>query len=210
MAVADVTICKKRVDELLLASLDSRYSGVLSGRSTYTEDQEILDAILEADMLICQAHMATEGDLYRSTWLTQSGNLAHGALLPVSTGEIGQVSVDGAVANLAASKGEILAIRNNSAVYPLTTEWYFIEDVFIYHTGTNAVVYFTSFTKTTVCQAPQVDEGAIVAGTVSILLKDGMDQEMFTYYSNLFKMQIGLIKGEAQVVPQAEQFERAA
>ena len=140
MPATSLTTCQRRVISVLFANRLSPYAGTTSGsNSRYQVTQEITDAILEYDALICQARMSNPGDPYRNTWMSVSPDLANGELIPPQIGALGGVEVKVGTtytpARFASSKAEILAMRAHPALYPDAKNWAFVEDGILYQNG---------------------------------------------------------------------------
>lgn len=210
MAV-DVNAVAKRVIELLLAAgRASRYTAVAGDNARYAVTQEILDAILEADANVCRAICETPGHSFASTFLTDTDALESGEEVPGFAGGIVDVKVDGTSARLASSRGEILEVAANSALYPDIGGWYFVENSILFHTGTGGVVRHAAFSMTDACQAHESYRSAVVAGAVMLLAKDGGDPAFYQHYVGIFAQQERAIRGGQMVVPEATAYEQLA
>lgn len=210
--------CQKRIISILMANRLSPYAGTVgtgSGQnSRYQVNQEITDAILEADAVICQARISTPGDPYRNTWVNFTADLAHAALIPPHIGSVGGVDVKvGSTytpARFTSSKAEILAMRAHPALYPNAQNWCFIEDAIIYHNGDSARLWRTTFTKSAVPQAPEQDQTAVIAGALAGLAKDGaVTPEIYTMGATYFQWYLQTqIKGQMVALPEIQQIEQ--
>lgn len=218
MPATNLQTCQKRVISILMANRLSPYAGTVgtgsSQNSRYQVTQEITDAILEADAVICQARISMPGDPYRNTWVTFSADLAHAALIPPHIGSVGGVDVKvGSTytpARFTSSKAEILAMRAHPTLYPNAQNWAFLEDAVIYHNGDYARVWRSLFTKSSVCQSPEQDQTAVIAGAVGTLPKDGaVTPEIYQMGANYFQWYIeSVIKGNPVPLPEVQQIEQ--
>lgn len=216
MPAVNLTTVKKRVVSILMANRLSPYSGAVgTGQSTnsrYQSDVEIADAILDADSVICQARISNPGDPYRNTWMNTTADLASGSLIPPSIGALGGVEVKvGSTytpARFTSSKAEILAMRAHSALYPNAQNWAFIEDGMLFHNGDYGRVWRSTFTKSTVCQAPEQDEFAVIVGAVASLAKDGaVTPEIYQMSGQYFQVYLQMLRGESVALPAVETIE---
>lgn len=201
-----------------MANRLSPYAGVVGtgsgGKSLYQVNQEITDAILEADAVICQARISTPGDPYRNTWVNFSADLAHAALIPPHIGSVGGVDVKvGSTytpARFASSRAEILAMRAHPALYPNAQNWAFIEDSQLFHNGDYGRVWRSTFTKSAVCQAPEQDQTAVIGGALGGLSKDGaVTPEIYTMGATYFQWYLQTqIKGQMVALPEIQMIEQ--
>lgn len=216
MGVVLITKVTDRVKFLLLAS--TTYGGAASSSvlSTFPDDNEFKDAGLEADAVIVRDIIETEGHPYRTQFLAASSVLSSGDMIPAHVGSIGKVEIDDGSTGykggtLAASRSDVLEVVLNPSLYPDSKRWYWIEDTEIVHTGSGAKVWYPSFTPSaSVCQAPDAYTEAVIAGTISLLYKDGSAVDFFQHYSQLFNMQREAIRNKELVIPTAQQFQRMA
>ena len=214
MPTVNLLRCQKRVVSILFANRLSPYAGTASGsNSRYQVTQEITDAILEADAVICQARMNTPGDPYRASWQAYSADLANGALIPPGIGSVGGLQVKvGLVytdARFTGSRAELLAMRAHPALYLNAANWGFIEDGVLYHNGDFGRVWMPEFTKSTTCQAPETDELGVIATALGGLPKDGaVTPEIYSAGASYSQWYIATqIKGERMALPEVEQIE---
>lgn len=219
MPTVNDTVIRKRVVALLLANRASPYAGTVgtgsSTNSRYQSDAEITDAMLEADAQVCLARMSNPGDPFRETWMTVASGLANGDRIPAFTGAVGDVDVDAGSghvpAKYASSRMELIEIGDNPTLYPDADKYCFVEDGRVFHNAVNARVHYPSFIKSTVCQSPEADEAAVIAGTVSFLVKDGSSSpELFAAMAAYFQAYLAMLRGEEVLLPKVEQFERMA
>lgn len=218
MPSTNLQTCQKRVISILMANRLNPYAGVVgtgsSQNSRYQVNQEITDAILEADAVICQARISTPGDPYRNTWVSFSADLAHAALIPPHIGSVGGVEVKvGSTytpARFTSSKAEILAMRAHPTLYPDAKNWAFIEDAQIFHNGDFARVWRSSFTKSATCQSPDQDQTSVIAGALGGLAKDGsVTPEIYTMGATYFQWYLQTqIKGQVVALPEIQQIEQ--
>lgn len=218
MPSTNLQTCQKRVISILMANRLSPYAGVVgtgaSQNSRYQVTQEITDAILEADAVICQARISTPGDPYRNTWVSFSADLAHAALIPPHIGSVGGVDVKVGEtytpARFTSSKAEILAMRAHPTLYPNAQNWAFIEDSQLFHNGDFGRVWRSMFTKSAACQSPEQDQTAVIAGAVGSLPKDGsVTPEIYSMGASYFQWYIDSeIKGKPVPLPEIQQIEQ--
>jgi hypothetical protein len=198
----------------------ARYSGTVSateGSARFEVLQEITDAIIEADMLVCLAVMDTPGHPYRVSFMTASSNLANEAYVPAHVGAHGDVQIDETGTGsfkggmLAASKDEVLEVIQCPTLYANAKRFYFIEDSKLYHTGSAARIYYPSFTKNdSACQAHEAYTSAVIAGAVASLVKDATGDEFALFYARQFESMLGMIREKLLAVPELQQYEKAA
>ena len=205
---------RARVISLLQANRLDPYSGTVgtgsSTNSRYQVDQEINDAILEADAVVCLTIIETSGHPFAAQFLTSSGNLAHGTVIPAHIGTIAKVTVDGTPSRQTKSLTELLEVKANAALYPSATKYHFIESNYIYNTGTNAVVVYPAYVKTSACQAHEVYEAAVVCLAIALLAKDGsLTPELYSEYGGYADRYLGMIRGRQETLPELEQVEKA-
>lgn len=217
MGVVSIATVRTRVISALMANRLAPYSGTISSpptNSRYQTAAEFNDVILEVDALIVLARISNPGDEYRPNWITATPNLASGDFIPPHVGANGHVDVAvGATflpASYAKSRAEMLAVIAHPALYPDAQRWAFIEDSQIWHNGDAARVWCPTFTKTSNCQAPDVDELAEVMGTIGFLVKDGsVTPELYSTGANYFAAYLQMLKGEQVILPEVESLERA-
>src|ERR1041384_745947 len=214
MAVTSITRVQKRVIQILLAApTTDPYAGTVIGSNNqpaaarYPVDQEVTDAILEADARVCLAIIESIGNGYRSQFLTTSASLSNGDNIPAHVGQIAVIEVDGSPARMARTRNQMIQVIENPELYVEAQKWYWTDDISIYHNGTAATVQYPSFTITTECQSPDAYESAVIAGSVAILMKDGGRSDYYGYYANLYAQQESIIRGGASVLPPVQMFE---
>jgi hypothetical protein len=212
MPVVVINTIRKRVVGALFANRLDPYSATVGTRSAtnsrYQSDDEITDAILQADAMVCQAIIETSGHPYLSLFLTPSGNLSNGAAIPPHIGSIAKILVDGTPSRQTTSLAELLEVRTNPLLYPAAAKWHFIESSYIYNTGTNAVVYYPNFTIGQQCQAHIAYEAAVFALSMGILAKDGANTpEVYGQYGNIGTAYLQMIRGQQETLPTIEQVE---
>lgn len=216
MPATNLLTCQRRVISVLFANRLSPYAGTASGsNSRYQVTQEITDAILEADAVICQARLSTPGDPYRNTWMSVSADIANGALIPPHIGAVVglQVKVGSTYTNarFAKSRAEVLAMNAHPALYPDAENWGFIEAEMLYVNGDYGRVWRSQFTKSSVCQSPEQDQTAVIAGGLAAIPKDGsVTPEIYSMGAAYFQWYIASqIKGQNVTLPETEQIEQA-
>jgi len=213
MGTVDENIVKQRVGAILFINRLDSYSGTASGsNSRYQSNDEITDTIREVDALLCQARMSTTGDPYRSNWMQVTGSLASGDRIPAFVGVLGDIDVKNgsawAPARYAASRADVIEMRRNPALYPNVNDWVAVEDGRIFHNAEAARAHYPNFEKRQECQSPDVDESALVYGTVASLAKDGsVTPEVFEASGRYFQAYLAMIKGEPAVLPDVARFE---
>ena len=214
MGTVNLLRCQKRVVSVLMANRLSPYAGTASGsNSRYQVTQEITDAILEGDAIICYARMNTPGDPYRASWMEVTDDIENGALIPAYVGAQGAVEVAvGSTylpARFTSSRAEVLAMRAHPTLYPNAERWAFIEDGVLYHNGDAGRIWVPQFTKSTVCQAPETDELAVIATSIACLPKDGaVTPEIYSLSGDYSRWYITTqIKGDRMALPEVEQIE---
>jgi hypothetical protein len=221
LSVVSVSRVRNRVVELLLASgRGARYTGAVSatdGNGRFEVTQEMTDAIIEADMAVCLACIETVGHPYRVGFLVASSSLANEDLLPSHVGADGVVKIDETGTGtfkdgiLAESKDDLLEALRNPTLYPDSKRYYWLEDSQVVHGGASARVYYPSFTKNdAACQAHEAYTSAVIAGALAGLKKDAVGDDFIAYYARQFEMMLRDIKGRLLVIPETQQFEKAA
>lgn len=214
MAQCNIQRIRTRAIAILLANRLSSYSDLVGGNSRYPVTQEFTDTILEVDAMVVNARLSNPGDPYRPGFMiAPSVNLAHGDLIPSHIGAHGDVDVSiGGVfepARYAKSRAEVIALREHPALYPNTKRWAFIEDNRVFHNGDAARVWYPSFTKGSVCQAPEQDELAEICGTVAMMPKDGaVTPELYGQLGQYFAAYLAMLRGEKATLPPIEEVER--
>lgn len=216
MGVCDITRIRKGVISALNANRLSPYAGTIPSppsNSRYQDVAEFNDRILQVDALIVLARISNPGDEYRPIFITATGNLANGDFIPGHVGANGSIDIDAGSgfvpARYAKSRAEIIAIKKHPALYPDAKEWAILEDGQIFHNGNAARVWRSTFTKTSACQAPDVDELAEIMGTIGFLPKDGsVTPELYSTGASYFAAYIQMLKGEQVVLPEVEVIER--
>lgn len=216
MASVSLITVQRRVISILMANRLSPYAGVIptpATNSRYQSTQEIIDTILEADAVICQARISTPGDPYRNTWVSFTADLAHAALIPPHIGSIGGVDVKVSTtytpARFASSKAEILAMRAHPTLYTNAQHWVWLEDGVVYHNGDFARIWRTMFSKSAVCQSPEQDELAVIALTLGSIPKDGaVTPEIYAAGAAYGQWYVdSQIRGQSVTLPEVEQIE---
>lgn len=213
---------QKRIVSLLFANRLAPYSGLIptpASNSRYQSLPELTDAILEFDGVIVQARMNIPGDPFRTTWMAISEDIQNGQLIPPHIGSAGNVEVGildedtqeytYTPARYASSRAEILAMRAHPTLYTDAELWAFTEDGTLYHNGDVGRIWRPQYTKSSVCQAPDVDELAVVAGTLGGLPKDGaVTPEIYSAGASYAQWYIASqIKGDRIALPEVEQIE---
>lgn len=210
MAKVDIVLVRKRVLEKLLASpLAARYTDAIGTNAEYPMLAEITDTIIDIDALLILAHINVEGDPVRAEFMAEQV-AKHGDYLNID-GDI-DVDPDGngsfKPARYASSRAEIMEIIANPTLYPDAKRWVFVEDSRIFTPAKVVKVWHSNFVKGDVCQAPEFDTLAEIAGTISALEKDGGNTSFFARHGQYLDWHISNnIKGESQVLPDVEAIE---
>ncbi len=175
----------------------------------YQSATEFDDTILQIDAQIILARVSNPGDPYAGQFIGASANIAHGGIVPAHIGAIAKITVDGTPSRQTASLAELIEVRSNPNLYPSAAARHFMEGGCLYITGTIGVVYYPTYTKTTACQAPDVDELAEVMGAIGALPKDGaITPELFTNSWNYYTAYLQKLEGKDVILPEIEQVER--
>lgn len=156
--------------------------------------------------------MATVGHPYRSSFMTPSGNLATGDLVPGEVGQHGKVLIDptGAgsfsKAKLAKTHDHLLEVLHNPTLFPNVKRLYWIEDGCIEHTGSAAKVWYPSFTKNdAACQAHELYTAGIMAGAIALLRKPGGDPTFYDDYERMAMFGDQMIAQGLKALPDVEE-----
>lgn len=216
MAIADIARIRKGVISALQANRLSPYSGVIPSpptNSRYQDVNEFNDTILMMDGMCVQARISNPGDPFRPTFITATGNLANGDFIPGHVGAVGSVDLDSGSgfkpARYAKSRAELIAIRSHPALYPDAASWCFVEDGQLFHNANAGRVWRSTYTKTSACQSPEVDEYAIKCGTIAGLVKDGaVTPELYGQCGSYFAAYLQMLRGENVTLPEVETVER--
>lgn len=222
MALASLSRIKSRINSALLLN-DGAYAATNTGSvGRFGSDQEITDAVLQTDMQVCQAIIETPNHPARAAFMVGlSANIANGGLLPTAAlgaGGVVTVSTDGSAytpAQRGKSKDEILeVIEVGVFVYGATSDdyagYYFIEDNRLYHTSVIAKITYCVLAISTVPQAPDMYEEAIIQGALSSLYKDGAaSAEMHGTAEQKFQNALNIIRSFPRNEPEQQSFERA-
>ncbi|SRR6266404_1667407 len=217
MGVVLIANVKARVISALFANRLAPFSGTIPTPATNSRYQDVNEfnvAILEVDAMIVNARISNPGDEFRPTFITATGNLANGDFIPGHIGANGSLDIDSGSgfkpARYTKSRAELIAIRAHPALYPDAKEWGFIEDGQVYHNGNAGRIWRSTFTKTSACQAPDVDELAEVMGTLGSIPKDGATQpEIYSTGASYFAAYLQFLRGEQVVLPVVESVERS-
>lgn len=216
MGVADLTRIRKGVISVLQANRLAPYSGTIPSpftNSRYQDVNEFNDTILMVDALCIQARISNPGDEFRPTFITATGNLANEDFIPGHIGSNGSVDLDiGAgfkPARYAKSRAELISIREHPALYPDAANYCFVEDGQLFHNANAGRVWRSTYTKTSACQSPDVDELGIKMGSIGFLVKDGsVTPELYSTGASYFAAYLQMLKGEQVVLPEVETIER--
>lgn len=158
----------------------------------YPFDQEIVDAVLRAD-----GHVVTEGYFHskmslRKRFLVASANIANAGQLPEFQGLIGKAeySIDGVVwkASVQASRDDVAGAAAQGSYVGVTSfaGHHFIDEGegIAYHTSPFFRIEHPSYTRTTVLQASQSHDAAIIAWALTFLYKE-RSNAAFEHYKGL-------------------------
>src|SRR5690349_21837337 len=141
MDTADIVLVRKQVLEKIgAAPRHNPYTDAIGENADYRVLDEITDAILIVDSVICGTDIiGTAGHPFRSRFMVPSGALQHGDFVPVHTGAHGdvQVSIAGVFdfSEQAKSRDEVLQMRRLQTLYGGPSRYHFIEDSVCYHAG---------------------------------------------------------------------------
>jgi hypothetical protein len=153
-------------------------------------DTEIDKAVLAADARVCVARASTLGDGYRSLFLNDSGSIVHGAKIPDHLGPIEQVVIQHVsggtfkagkfdehleladIENWRENVGGIYGI-NHDASGSSISGFYIEHGSQLFYTGSDAKCLIANVTRTSACQAPEVDEDIVFGIALGNLLKEG-------------------------------------
>jgi hypothetical protein len=209
--VADIVLVRTQILEHLLVNRIARYTDVVEGSNAdYVVKQEITDAILICDNVLCSDVVATAGHPYRSMFMIPSSALANGDFIPPHIGEHGdvQVSVSGVYdySIPAKSREEVLAMRRFASLY-VSKRFHFIEDSVIVFIGDAAKVWYPSLTKTTVCRSHQAYEDILVYGSMQFLEKIDSEDAYFQKFAGLFGQGRQMIRSGSKIIPPEQELD---
>lgn len=215
MALATLANLKPPLIQILNANRGSYSSSVGTGADrmgAYPFDQEVVDALLRAD-----GHVITEGYFLskmalRDRFFVPSSNLANGDQLPEFQGLIGkcEYSLDGVTWSPSVesqSKDDVVGARASGAAYVGANAFagqHFIDDAdgCVYHSSPFFRIEYPAYTRTTVLQANQGHDGAILAFAVAFLYKE-RSNAAFEYYKSLADDLLARIVNGAMKLPAA-------
>lgn len=136
--------------------------------------------------------------IYNAKIGTEITLLSTGSGSSTMTSQFGQI-------HPADSKATIDEMNNAPYLYSIvqggTCGWYFIEGDKFY-TTTPATITYTDYISTSSPQAPDSYFWAVVAGAVSKLVKDGADESIAQYYSQMYQAMLQEIASNAKMVPE--------
>lgn len=172
---------------------DNPYSGSVAEFSPFTND-EIRDAIMEADAFICGRIIDTPQHPYRPQFISASPTtLTSGSLLTAAVGphdrvmvSVGGVYVDG-VQLKNRSRFDSISAYPDADTETVYQKYYFIEHGRIYSKSANIRVYFPEFTPdeaTFVLQSPVRYERGVIANAI-VGLDNGKHTEIINRWSRL-------------------------
>lgn len=204
---ATLATVQKAVIHLLNANTTSSYT--ISVTDDRYHSGLIDEAIFESDESVVLCIAETPGHWARASYLVVSSALTHGDEIPTHIGNIGQVLIDG-VPGVHAPYEAIIRYRENAensygsvahTVAPLAGYYAITEEDVIYFTGSSATVRLFNYTRTAVLQSPEVYTGAVVAGALATLIKEGGALDRAVYFGQLFGNYLQMIKANAKSIP---------
>lgn len=154
-------------------------------------DTELDKIILAADARICAARAKRWGDGYRSLFLSLSGSIAHGTVLPDSLGPPEQILIKYAAADTDYKAGkydssvtlaDIERWRANvgsrygashNAANSVLSGYFRLMGRQLFYTGSDAKAQLATFTRTAACQAPESDEDMLLGLALGDAVKEG-------------------------------------
>lgn len=210
MTVAITTVRERVIAILIAGPQGAGFTDTVIGSNSqpatgrYPDDEELNQAILEADARVITAIIETVGHPYAVAFYTTSGSLANGDSVPAHIGVNALIKVDGEPARLAASMNQLLEAKANPTLYPESDGWAYLENNTLFFIGTSATVSYPNFTMTSACQSPDAYESAVVCGSIGLLMKDGGKSDYYSYYATLYERQEAAIRGQEIVIPQIE------
>jgi hypothetical protein len=224
----DLTTLQGRV----IAALNAAPAAAWATTIAATDDPrhnttEIQKAILAADTTVCKARASTLGDGYRSLFLTDSGDLTHGSVLPDHLGDIEQVRIKyvtsdsdykagkfdeslevADIENWRANVGSIYGANHNAADSVLSG-YYIVQGDQIFFTGHVARCQVANVVRSGACQAPDVDEDIVLGLAVGNLIKEGsMVGALATIVDNA-RRELAAIQGRTLPMPILQSTEAA-
>ncbi len=118
------------------------------------------------------------------------------------TSTINAQYVDGLQAK---TKDQVLGVNSNPQLYgsswPNICKWWFIENDEVVTSSPTCKIVYSDYTLTSSPQAPQPLLAPVVAGAIGHLVKDGSDEQMSSYYLNIFEQSKATIRSGGMVVP---------
>lgn len=215
MSLALIANVKNAVVQLLNANRGAYTSTVgttaATGIGAFPFDQEVTDAIIRAD-----GHVITEGyfnsrSVLRKRFFVASANLVNGERIPEFQGLIGKVeySQDGVTWYLSreAEKDDVIGAVSSGAAYignpAAFSGQHFIDDAegVIYHSSPYCRLEYPLYTRTSVLQANEGHEQAIIATAMKFLAKE-RSNAAFEYYSAMSdELLARIVAGQTKIVP---------
>jgi len=108
------------------------------------------------------------------------------------------------------SPDEMTEAQENSNIFGsearFTSGFALVQGDTFYTSSASGKVHYADYTLSSGPQAPEPYLSPVVAGAISILLKDGGDDQMCAYYQNIFNQNLSAIAQGAQVVPAMEAY----
>lgn len=223
--VANVTTVTKQV----LSTLNASSAWAATSDDDKFVTAEVTEAVLEADEQVYLAICETSGHWARVEIMAASTDLTvQGQEIPSHIGDIGEVTithVSGDSSNKLANpmdRKEIEIYQRDTdsilnaahaASGTLVAGYYdpkALMDGIAYFTGYAMQVRIATYTRTALCQSPEVYASAIVAGALSTLFtKDGLETELAKYYSMEFDKRLAAIRRDAMSLPEIVQTQKA-
>lgn len=208
---------QKRVAKILVADPDDGSYAVATTDQMHYAPQEITDAILETDMEVLREILSTLSNPYRVNYLANSADLNYGDTIPFHTGKIGHVDVK-IGANyvpgiLAPSLEAISRWAADTVLFPTVDcagRYYITEEHKVFFIGDKIRVQVPSdIVVTGACQSPQNYTATVVRGSVSLLVKDGTDENLLQNMYAQYQRDLEMIRQGANAVPALDLFKRA-
>lgn len=215
MAVVDITRVQKRVVAILNAAPNSTaFPTTVSGKQgRYPSTTEIQYAIFEADNALCRDVILT-GHPFRSSFMVVTDPLTTNSQITAHIGGQGLVEVsddddpdgDWFPAVTIDSKDSITEAIEFPTLFGLTaadaTRFGWMEDDRVFTTSPFCRVRYPDFVpNNTTCQSNASLEDGVVAGTISLLYKDGSTGELFDKYHSYFQNVRAELRAGVEVFP---------
>lgn len=178
-------------------------------------------AAKQADLEICRIIQEVVGQGFRGNYMTVSGELNTGASITPHAGKTGHVEVKYADGTwrpgiLIANFEQFNKMKiNPDGMYgdgsSLQGRYHITEDDVVDFIGTKLRLRLPNdLTITAALQSPKVYEPAVGRRAVTLLVKDGVDVNLFAVYSQWAIADEQSIRGNAGAIPPLDAFTRAA